>query len=99
MDFIRSKFGTNVQSVEYFFFSFFGRFATRTHSKLAKKMFICTEVTSYKIHTLAQGSYEWIIMLKKCGRLDLTVFQLIWVIGTYDNWKYQNPGGRFGATY
>ena len=44
------------------------------------------------------GSYEWIIMLEKCGRLDLTVFQLIWVIGTYDTWKNQNPGGHFGAT-
>ena len=26
---------------------------------------------------LYHGSYEWIIMLEKCGRLDLTVFQLI----------------------
>ena len=29
------------------------------------------------------GSYEWIIMIEKCGRLDLTVFHLIWEIGTY----------------
>ena len=21
-----------------------------------------------------------------------------WIIGTHDNWKNQNPGGRFGAT-
>ena len=47
---------------------------------------------------LVHGSYEWIIMLEKCGRPDLTVFHLIWVIGTYGNWKNQNPGGRFGAT-
>ena len=50
--------------------------------------------STYYMH----GSYEWIIMLEKCGRLDLTVFHLIWVIGTYGNWKNQNPGGRFGAT-
>ena len=38
--------------------------------------------------------YAW-----KCGLLDLTVCDLIWVIGTYYcNWKNQNPGGRFGAT-
>ena len=28
---------------------------------------------------LDHGSYEWIIMLKKCGHLDLAVFHLIWV--------------------
>ena len=43
-------------------------------------------------------SYEWIIMLEKCGRLDLTVFHLIWEIGIYGNWKNQNPGVCFGAT-
>ena len=48
--------------------------------------------------TYAHGSYEWIIMLEKCVRLDLTVFHLIWVIGTYGNWKNQNPGSLFGAT-
>ena len=37
-------------------------------------------------------------MLEKCGHLDLTVFHLIWVIGTCGNWKNQNLGGRFGAT-
>ena len=47
---------------------------------------------------ILHGSYKWIIMFEKCGRLDLTVFHLIWVIGTYGNWKNQNPGGRFGAT-
>jgi hypothetical protein len=44
------------------------------------------------------GSYKWIIMLIKCGRPDLTVFHLIWIIGIYGNWKNLNPGGRFGAT-
>ena len=44
------------------------------------------------------GSYKWIIMLIKCGRLNLTVFYLIRTIGTYGNWKNQNPGGCFGAT-
>ena len=33
------------------------------------------------------GSYEWIILLEKCGRLDLTVFHLISLIGTDGNWK------------
>mgnify|MGYP002057129200 CR=1 FL=1 len=35
--------------------------------------------------THTHGSYEWIIMLEKCGPLDLTVFHLISVIGTYGN--------------
>ena len=52
---------------------------------------------TYVLHTY-HGSYEWIIMLEKCGRVDLTVFHLIWVIGKYGIWKNQNPGGRFGAT-
>ena len=30
--------------------------------------------------------------------LHFIVFHLIWVIGTYGNWKNQNPWGRFGAT-
>ena len=37
------------------------------------------------------GSYKWIIMLEKFGCLDLTVFHLMWAIGTYGNWKNQNP--------
>ena len=57
------------------------------------------ELTRPKIqHVTLHGSYEWIIMLEKCGRLDPSVFHLIWVIGTYGNWKNQNPGGSFGAT-
>ena len=40
---------------------------------------------------IIHGSYKWIIMLKKCGHPDLTVFHLIWVTGTYDNWN-QNSG-------
>ena len=55
-----------------------------------------------KIHDLdyfsLYGSYEWIIIFKKCGRLDLPVFNFIWVIGTYDNRKNRNPRGRFEAT-
>ena len=34
-------------------------------------------LTAWK-HT-AHGSYEWTIMLEKCGRLDLTVFHLIYL--------------------
>ena len=37
-------------------------------------------------------------MLEKCGRLNLTVFHLIWVMSTYGNWRNQNPGGSFGGT-
>ena len=55
-------------------------------------------ISSAQLLKRPQGSYEWIIMLEKCGRLDLTVFHLILVIGTYGTWKNQNPGGRFGAT-
>ena len=42
------------------------------------------------------GSYKWIIMLEKCGRPNLTIFHLIWIIDTYGIWK--NPGVRFRAT-
>ena len=64
------------------------------------KLNVIFKIVLSQSHILEQyhGSYEWIIMLEKYGRLDLIVFHLIWVIGTYDNWKNQNPGGRFGAT-
>ena len=29
------------------------------------------------------GSYKWIIMLEKCGRPDLNVFHLKWIIDTH----------------
>ena len=45
----------------------------------------------YSYVNINHDSYEWIIMLEKCGRLDHTVFHLI-VIGRYGNWKNQNPG-------
>ena len=44
------------------------------------------------------GSYNWIIMLEKCGRPDINVFHIKWIISKHGNWKNQNPGGRFGAT-
>ena len=53
MDFVQSKFGTNEPlPVELFFPHFL-----QTSQKVRKKVFnwprfICTEVTSYKIHTL-----------------------------------------------
>ena len=50
---------------------------------LASDTIICTH-----------GSYKWIIMVEKCWRPDLTIFHLIWIIGTYGNWKNQNPGSR-----
>ena len=61
MDFVRSNFDTNEPlPVEHFFPHFLGRFAVcaqQTGQKVRKKVFnwqrfICTEVTSYKIHTL-----------------------------------------------
>ena len=60
MDFVRSYFATN-EPVEHFFPHILTGFLY-THSKPVKKWgkkcltgqrFICTEVTSYKIHTLA----------------------------------------------
>ena len=60
--------------------------------------YIQNNVGKLEYLTIVHGSYEWTIMLEKCGRLDLTDFHLIWVSGTYGNWKNQNPGGRFGAT-
>ena len=50
-----------------------------------------------KFVMVVHDSYEWINMLEKCRHLDLIVFHLIWAIGTYGNWKNQNPEGRFGA--
>ena len=42
--------------------------------------------------------YIKVFMQGKCGRNTETTFDIKWVIGTYSNWKNQNPGGRFGAT-
>ena len=42
---------------------------------------ICYPYCTQALH----GIYERIIMLKKCGRLDLTVFHFIRVIGTHGN--------------
>ena len=42
--------------------------------------------------------YIEVFMQGKCGRNTETTFDIKWVIGTYGNWKNQNPGGRFGAT-
>ena len=33
-----------------------------------------TKSLELSLPQLRRGSYEWIIMLEKCGRLDLTVF-------------------------
>ena len=44
----------------------------------------CPVLVSFGIHSI----YRWIIMLEKCGRLDLNVFHL----GTHGNLK-KNPGG------
>ena len=38
------------------------------------------------------SSYKWFIMPEKCGHPDLTVFHLIWIIGTCGNWKNQIMG-------
>ena len=61
MDLVRSKFGTNEPlPVEQFFPQFLASLlcAQQTGQKVRKKVFnwqrfICTEFTSYKIHTLA----------------------------------------------
>ena len=34
----------------------------------------------------------------KCEHSDGHENQLKWIIGTHGNWKFQNPGSRFGAT-
>ena len=47
-------------------------------SKVSTKFLSRQSFLRYCTH----GSYELIIMLEKCGHLDLTVFHLIWVIGT-----------------
>jgi hypothetical protein len=68
------------------------------HKTILPNNFLVSIGWSLFARCIVHGSYEWTIMLKKCGRLDLTVFHLIWVIGTYGNSKKnQNPGGCFGA--
>ena len=42
---------------------------------------------------LFHGGYRCIILLEKCGRPDLNVFHLKWIIGTHGNWNNQNHGG------
>ena len=57
-------------------------------------MFLCQIKILSMMKKSCHGSYEWIIMLEKCGRLDLTVFHLIG-IGTYGNWKKSKSWGPF----
>ena len=42
----------------------------------------------------AHTGYIEVFMQGKCGRNTETTFDIKWVIGTYGNWKNQNPGGR-----
>ena len=46
------------------------------------------------MNCLAHSRYRWIIMLEKCVHSDLK-----WIIGAHGNWKNQNPGGCFRATW
>ena len=91
--------GLDFQSTifEAFVLTFFDRVINRAVKLSALQDWIIKQHS--KLITIPyHDSYECIIMLEKCGRIDLTVFHLIWVIGTYGNWKNHNPGGRFGAT-
>ena len=36
---------------------------------------------------LHHGSYKWIIMFEKCGRPDINIFHIKWIIGNHGNWK------------
>ena len=38
------------------------------------------------------------LLYLKCGGIGSNGFHIKGIIGTHDNWKNQNPGGRFGAT-
>ena len=55
-----------------------------------------SKLTRKRLVVQYHGSYKWIIMLEKCGRPDLNVFYLKWIIGTHENCK--DPGGCFWAT-
>jgi hypothetical protein len=65
MDFVRSYFCTNEPLTSWTLFSsLFGRLSADPAKKWGKKCstgqrFICTEVTSYKIHILVEIFYEW----------------------------------------
>ena len=68
------------------------------------KLFQCWSVYNRKYHIKtttrpyrcnAHGSYKWIIMNEKCGRLDSNEFQLKWRFGIHGNRKNQI---RFVAT-
>ena len=61
---------------------------------MKKKIEFFSALESYII---SHCSYQWIIMHEKYGLPNSNGFQLKWRFGTDDNWKNENPGGRFGA--
>ena len=82
MDFVRSKFGTNEPLPDELFFPNFlvGLCAKQTSQKVRKKVFnwqryICTKVTSYKIHILEETQLEYLINCVWCP-VPVTSFQL-----------------------
>ena len=52
----------------------------------------------FQAQNMGHTGYIEVVMQGKCRRNTETTFDIKWVIGTYGNWKNQNPGGRFGAT-
>ena len=106
---VNLHFGLYLSQCTYYFLVRFSQFSSQAkqgngifHSRLLQIEFQThganhfPNFAMFVIHILEFN--KWIIMLEKCRRPDLTVFHLIWIIGTYGNWNNQNPGGHFGAT-
>ena len=66
--------------------------------KIKKISYMLLMLISMNVNKHKNFSYKWIIMLEKCRRPGINVFNIKLIIGNHGNWKNQNPGGRFGAT-
>ena len=86
-------------------------FLTRSifHGLLSQSQFSTHLISHYKFwqiftsayqNTVSQSTLPRKILLCPInwGAYGLKGNKLKWIIGTHDNWKNQNPGGRFGAT-
>ena len=62
------------------------------------RIFTVNHMSIWIRNAFNHGSYKWTFMPKICGHPDNYVFLIKWIIGTHENWKNPNLGGRFGAT-
>ena len=66
----------------------------QVEAEVEKRIGQMTDILEFKVSFVLSrkkcrlhGSYKWIIMLEKCGRPDINVFLIKWIIGNHGNFK------------